>query len=132
MQKPAVTTNWKTAPTIVERLMAAHSITRAIENMACTVVQSDSDATGDRPQPPSNSVIKPPLDMRRELKRALAHLSIMTKTDVEAIVQNRLTKCTNNLESLIFKSVDSTFEDALQASYFNSNNDPKFAMFNVC
>lgn len=55
----------------------------------------------------------------------------VTKADVEAIFENSLTKWTSKLQSHIMKIVESTFEDALKASYFNSNIGLKNALLNV-
>lgn len=52
------------------------------------------------------------------------------KSNVEPIVQNRLTK-SNTIQSQVVRAAESTLADALKASYFNSNNVFKFAMFNV-
>lgn len=69
--------------------------------------------------------------MRIEVERTLDDLSVVTKTKIDAVVENRLIKCTNTLQSQIVKTVGFTFDDALQASYFESNNGFKSAMFNV-
>lgn len=55
----------------------------------------------------------------------------MTRIDVEAIVENRLTNRTNMLQSQCVKNVMSTFEDTLNASYFNSNIGLKSQLSNV-
>lgn len=61
-------------------------------------------------------VFKPPADKGREMERALPDLGVVTNTDVEAIVENSMTKWTNMLQLQIIKTVESRFEDALQAS----------------
>lgn len=43
--EPAVTNNKETDPSFIERMMTAHTVTKAKENMAGTFVESDSDAT---------------------------------------------------------------------------------------
>lgn len=59
--------------------------------------------------------------MRSKLEHALAELEVVTKSDVEEIVENCLTKWTEHLQGQTVKAVESTFEDALQTNYFNSN-----------
>lgn len=71
--------------------MAAHAVTKANEDMYRTIVGRNSDATEYRPRPPPMSVVEPPFDMRSEMARTLADLSVVMRTDAEAIVKNGLT-----------------------------------------
>lgn len=70
----------------------------------------------------SMSFVKPLSDMKSEIERALTDIGAVTKTFVEAIVENRHTKWTNTLESHNDEADGFTFKNALRASYFNSNN----------
>lgn len=69
--------------------------------------------------------------MSSDIEHALADLGPATKTEVEALVENRLTKCTNRLQSYIVKAVQYTFVDALKANYFSSNNGLKSTVSNI-
>lgn len=53
--------------------------------------------------------------MRRWSERALADFGVVTKTGIEVIVENNLTKVTNMLKMKIIKTVQSTFKGALHA-----------------
>lgn len=50
----------ETVPSLMENVMAVHTVLKAIEDKAGTVVKSDSDTTDYKPQPLSNPVVKPP------------------------------------------------------------------------
>lgn len=128
---PAGKPNNGMAPSFTECVMAAHTVTKTNEDMACTLVKSDSDSTDYNPQPPSKSIVKPSYDMRSEIESALADFIVVTKTDVEPIVKNDVTKWTTTLQSQIVKAVESLFKNTMQTSYFNSNNGLKSALFNV-
>lgn len=65
------------------------------------------------------------------MERPLADLRVLTKTVFEGFVENCLIKWSNTLQLQIVKDVESTFKDALQARYFNTNNDLKSAIFKV-
>lgn len=97
--------------------------------MASTVVKNYFDAFDYKLQQLSSP------SLVRCLTRALDDLCVETKADVEAIVEsknpNSLNKLTKKLWFLIVKAVKSKFEDALQASNFNSNKGLKSSMFNV-
>lgn len=115
----------------MEPVIAAHTFFKANKEMVATVVKMDFDTTDYNPQPTSKSVPTPPSNMRSAIEQALADLAALTKTNVNAIVENCLTNWTSTLEWKFVKAVDSIFEDALEASYFNWNNGWKYAMFDV-
>lgn len=56
-------------------------------------------------QPLSKTVVKLGRDTRSEIEHVLADPSSVTKVNVEAIVESRLTKCTSTVESKIVKPV---------------------------
>lgn len=87
----------KSALSFGEGMMAAHTVTRANEDMDGTVVESDSDADDYKPQLQSKSVHNPPSDMKSDVECSLADLDVVTNTDDEEIVYNGLTKGTNTL-----------------------------------
>lgn len=68
----AITTVKETAPLFMECMMPAHIVTKVSEYMAGTVSKSASDTTDYKPRPPLESVFKPQLDTRIEIKRALS------------------------------------------------------------
>lgn len=89
----------------MERSLPVHISTRAAENMAGTVVQSDSDDTEHKLQHPSKTIVKSLPDTRSKTAQLSADLGVMTKNDVEAIVKSHLTQWTSNLQSQIVKTV---------------------------
>lgn len=131
VQKPAVTTIFETVMTIMEWMKAAHTVSQANEDTTDTILESDSNITDHKPQPPSKSVFKAPPDTKRWIERALADPGVVTKINIEVIVKNCRTKWTTTLQSQRFKAVTSRFEGAFQASYFISNNGSKLAMVQV-
>lgn len=69
--------------------MAEHTVTEANEDMAGTVVESDSGATYCKPQSPSKSVFTLPSNLKSRIERALVDLGVVRGIYVEAIVQNQ-------------------------------------------
>lgn len=55
--------------------MPAHAVTKAYEDLAGTVVESDSDINDYKPQLLSKSVVQPPFDMRSEIVHSLILVS---------------------------------------------------------
>lgn len=84
--EPAVTINRETVPWYIERLMAAHTVTKSSEDMDGTVIKSDSDPAGYELLTPSKPIVKPQCNMRSEIEQAMANLGVLTKPDVKAIV----------------------------------------------
>lgn len=80
----------ETTPTFMERVTAVHTIMNANKNMAGNVVNSDSNTADYKPRPASNSVVRPTSDKTSEIKRALADLCVVTRTDNELNVENCL------------------------------------------
>lgn len=120
--KPAVMINEETATSFMKPMMAEPTVRNAKEDISGTVVKSDSDATGYKPQPKLKSLGTSPSDTKSEIESILADLGFVMKSDVEAIFENNLTKRNTMQQLRIVKAVGSTFEDTLQESYFNSNN----------
>lgn len=96
--QPSVTTSKETVSSFTESAMAGHTVPKATEDMVGTVVGSESDATDYKLQLPSRYVVKLPLGTRIEVEQALADFSVVTKTNVEVIFENRLTKWTKTLQ----------------------------------
>lgn len=111
--------------------MSAYTVTRANEDMYGTVVENDSKATEHRQQLTQKTLDKLLSDMKNEIEPILAGIGVVKKTHVEAVVEDRLIKRTNTLQSEIGKAVDSTSEDSLQARFFNSTNGLKTNISNV-
>lgn len=103
-----LTTNKETVQSVLERVMAVHTVTTANRDMTGIFVEIDSASTNFKLQPPLNSVVKPPSDMTSKIERALPDIEILTKTKVDQTVENCLTKCTKTLQSSIFKAFKST------------------------
>lgn len=111
--------------------MAVHKVKKVNEDRTGTTMERDSEASDYRLLPQSKYLNKPQPDMRCDVERALADIGVVTKTDVEPIVENLLIKWINTLTLQIVKDTKSTFEVAVQASYFNLNIGLKPAMLNV-
>lgn len=58
----------KADPSLMECILAAHTIIRDTEDIAGTVIESDSNSTQNKPGPRLNSVVKPSSDMRSEIE----------------------------------------------------------------
>lgn len=120
--KPACMNTKEAVPSFMERVLNLHTVTWATKDMAGTVVaESDFDPTEHKSQLLQKSVVMLSSDSRNEIDRVLEDLSVVTITSVEAIAETSLTKWMSTLQLQIVKSAVSTFEDALQASYFNSD-----------
>lgn len=78
--------------------MAEHIVTKAKENIAGTLVESDSISTNHKPHPPLRCIVKLPLDTRREIESVSAVLGVVIKSDVRAIIESRPMKWTNTLQ----------------------------------
>lgn len=78
--------------------MAVQRVTKASEDMADTVAESDSNATDNKPQPLSKCVVKPLSDTESETEHTVADLGVVSRSNLEAFVENTLTKCTNTLQ----------------------------------
>lgn len=88
---------------LMKRVLAVHTVTRTAEDMAGTVVEIYSDDMEHKLQPLSISVAKSLSDVKSESECVLADYGIMTKTDVEAIVERTWTT-----EATIFSTGHST------------------------
>lgn len=119
--EPAATSTKEAAWLFIERVRADYTVTVAAEDFAGTVVESGSDVIKHKTQQLSKPVVKPLSDTRSEIKRVLAYLGVVTKNDVEVIVETRLTKWIRTLLLQILKTIESTIEYELKARYFNSN-----------
>lgn len=114
----AVTTDKDLAPSYMERMVVAHTLTRGNEYMAGTVVESSFYATHYRPQAPLKSVTRLPPAMRVEIERALADLCIVIKSNVETTIEKHQIKWTNTLQSQIVRAVKSTFQGHVTSKVF--------------
>lgn len=79
--------------------------------MTCTFIEIDSDADDYKLLQPLKSVINL-LSGLSEIRHASVDLGAVTKTDIEEIFKNCVTKWTNTLLSQISKPVESKFEDS--------------------
>lgn len=92
LPETAVTTKKETAPWFIEGVIAAHPVPKANEDMAGIDVESSSDATDYRPPQPLKPIVELPFEMRSKNDCVVADLFVVTKTDVEATVENLLNK----------------------------------------
>lgn len=70
--------------------MAARTVTKSGEDMSCTLLESEFDATDYKPQLPSKSVVKPPSHVKIDIGRPLADIGVVTKSAIEQILENSL------------------------------------------
>lgn len=111
--------------------MPLRVLSKASEDIAGTLVESDSDTTNCKLQLPLKQVFKPPSNMGSEIKRALADFGLVTKPDVDAIVRNCLTNWTSLPQWQIINAVEATFHGAIKAIYSNLIKGLNSTMFNV-
>lgn len=132
MLKPTVTTSKKMIPSFMEREITALLVTKTKGGMNGNFVERDSDTTYYKPQPTPESVVKLPSGTRSAIQRVLSHLVVVRRSNVEAIVKNRLTKWTNTPKLQIVRADEFTCDDKLQASYSNlRSNGLNSAMFTI-
>lgn len=82
----------ETEPPFMYHVMAAYKVTEASKELAGTVVESDSDVTDYKPQAPSTPDMKPLSSKKSEIEHVPPDLRVETRTYIEGIVGNRLTK----------------------------------------
>lgn len=92
LQEPTTRAGKETAPWFLERLIAAHTVTKGNGDTADTVVKCDSEVTDYKLQPRWKSVFELPYDVRSKIERALAYLGVVTRNDVEGILEKHLAK----------------------------------------
>lgn len=88
----AVTVIKEAEPSFIAHVLAAHTVTSAAGDIPGTVVNSNSVDTYHKPQPPLKTVLKSLPDKRSKIKLVLADLGVVTKSNVEEIVESPLTK----------------------------------------
>lgn len=59
--------------------------------------------------------------MKSKVERIVADLGLVTGADVEPIVENGLVRLALLIKSDLEKTAQTTIEDTLQSSYFNSH-----------
>lgn len=74
LPEPAAKTIKETAPSFMERVMAAHRVNKANQDVTGTVVEDDSEATDYKLQSPAKSVDMPPCYRRSKIEWALADI----------------------------------------------------------
>lgn len=114
-----VMTSEETSPSFMEPVIAAHTVTEVYRDTISTIVESDSDATSWKLQALPKSVVKLLCDMKREIECSLPNSTVVTKTNVEAVVENYLIKWIITIQSQIVRTVDSILKVALRENYFN-------------
>lgn len=120
-----------TAQLFMVWVLPAHIVNKAADDVTGTFIENDFDATEHKLELLSSPVVKLSSDKKSEIERVLTGLNLMTKTDVEMIVENSLTRWTTTLQSYIVKTVEFAFERTSQASLLDSNNGLKSIMFTV-
>lgn len=87
-------------------MMAGHAATKTNKDMAGSNVERDSDTTNYKAQKCFKPVVKPLSSIRSMINRALADIVFLTRSEVETIVENRLTKWPNSQHFQIVKAVN--------------------------
>lgn len=75
-----------------------HTVLSDAEVMTGTVVETNCDGTERHLQPLLKTFFKSSHNTEREMDLALTNLRVVTKADVEGIVESRLTKWTSTLQ----------------------------------
>lgn len=105
---------WERDRTAIHRIcLSSATTTCAAEEMAGTVVRSDSNHMEHKSQAPSKTAGESSSDTRSEIEQVLADVSVVMKADVKPIVESGPMKLIITLQSNIVKDVEFTFEDAL-------------------
>lgn len=86
LSEPTVTTNKESVQSLIERLIAAHTVTKVNDDMAVTAVERDFLATDYKQKPLPKFFVKLPSYMTNDIECALADLLVVTKTDFGARV----------------------------------------------
>lgn len=116
----------------MERVLATSTVQQAKADTAECAQKTDPEDVEHQLAPLAWSVVHLPIyTTKSEIERILADLGVVTEADVQLIVKNRLDHLTRLIKWDLVKTVKLTYEDALQASYFDSRNNPKTTMLNV-
>lgn len=120
------------APLFREQVLELNKVTKATKEMAGTILVSDSEAIEHRLQLLLKSVVKLSPDMENRMERVFSQLAVLTKPNVEKMVQTGLIEETSTMLFDIVKTVKPTLEETLQACCAISNNGFKTNIVKSC
>lgn len=69
-------------------------------------------------------------DHRNEIATFLADLDVLTRAQSNEFVESCMAKVNEKIKAKVVETVAETFEDAIQTSYFDSNEGLKLEMHN--
>lgn len=90
LTEPTVIEEKKAAPSAMEHVFAVNTHIDPTEDMACTVVESISDNTEHKLRPSSITVVRSLPNSRSDIGQELADLGVVTKAEIEAMLQSSL------------------------------------------
>lgn len=86
--EPAITTGKEMKPSFMERVLAEHNVTCAVDDMADAVLKSGSDDTKHKLQLQLKDLLKSSSKTRSKIVHVLANLGLMKIADAEAIFES--------------------------------------------
>lgn len=102
---------------LAEPVWPAHAVNRATKYMTTTGTKSNSSSIEHKLHSLFKSVVIPLSGTKSKVKGILADLSLVTKADIDAMVETYFSRCTRTVMLQILKDLEITLENALQASY---------------
>lgn len=96
--EPAVSSGKEEVHFFISDSLVVHTVTHAVEYLACNFVDNDPDDSQHNPQPPLKTIVKSSPDMKGKIKHVFADLDFLTKSTANAMLESRLTKWTFTLE----------------------------------
>lgn len=78
----------ETALSVVERFTGANLAAKSRDDMAGTVIESNSDGNDYKAHSTFNSVVRPSSDKRKEIEHTFTRLCDVTEPEVETTIEN--------------------------------------------
>lgn len=108
------------APSFMERGLTVSTVQQAKERTAETALGTDPEDVDCKPELLAKSALQPPIAaLEGRVERILTDLGVVTEADVKVIIKNHLDRLPRLIKWDMVKTVEATFENALQLSYFD-------------
>lgn len=118
LREATVVTYREVASSSTRLPLAACSTRDATEDITGSVVEIDSDGAERKLQLQDESVVNSLFDTRRKIEGVLANLDVMRKAEIDLIVEIRMAKLTDSLQSHIIKAAESSFLECVLVKFF--------------
>lgn len=120
------------ASSFMERVLVVSKLQQANDYSAESALGTDFEDVECKLEPLARSKVQLPITgTRSKVERMLPRLGVVTEANVGRIADISLDGLARLIESEVVKTVEATYEGALQLSYFDSSNGLKTATFNV-